>query len=536
MEQHLWRVRDAAALRARAHAVRARHAQRSTRPHPHPRPPALARSSSSSSSPPATQSSPPLGTPSSERHSHAALARVRFEAIHVLLESSPSLPSSPTPLRTRKRAHERDEPPRRVHARVESPLARHATPFPGRRVPVPAPRTPGTPNSLVLSHCARTRLLGQDTPRTPGAAWSEDDPPSDFSLPAIQVSPPPCEIDAVVARSAHPHAQRPCQRDYAATLLAADRAALERLTWRIDLAMAALACADDTPRAALRAAQSTASLLMDAWNPTSPAVLESSPPRLRMNPDVGLTSGSMLSNGTQLAARYRTLGAIGAETAQSLATHVANTIWYMAVRDPRRRFPRPCTVAEYAAQLAALLAQWEALEESMHARKLPVHHVADIACCSAPSSGCAAALPVSAVMRRIIPARLRRLFAETLGAQFSTALLKVHGPPAVPIVDAARFLGELFKRHAAVDLECISRWLEQLLHEPPVSAHVEGACAILLLAHPQLRHRLVCHSQDTPSSPQKRHSLLDGWVARLVHISTCAALSPQLGDCIKVCC
>lgn len=525
MEQHLWRVRDAAALRAHTHALRSR-ATRGTRPAV--RSP-LARSSSS---PPVTQSSPPLGTPSPERHSEATLARARFESIHALLDSSSSLPSSPTPLQQRKRAHEPEEPPRRVHPRVDTPVF-PATPYSTHCVH--APRTPESPHSLVLSHYARTRLLGQETPRTPGGTWSERDSASDFSLPAIQVSPPPCEIDAVITRSALSHTERAGQRDYAAALLAADHAALERLTWRIDLAMAGLACADDTPRTAAHAAQSTAALLMDAWNPTSPAVLASSPASLRMNPDVGMPSGSMLSNSTHLAARYRALGAIGGETAQSLATHIANTIWYMAVRDPRRTFARPCTLAEYVSRLTAHLAQWETLEESMHARTIPVHHVADIYCCNTPNSDCAAALPVSAMIRRLVPMRLRQLFSNALDGQFRASLLAVHAPSAVSVVDAARFLGELFRRHSTVDLDCVTTWLDQLLGEPPVPAHIEGACAVLLLAYPQLQRRFVCHSQRMCSSPNERRCLLDELVARLVQVSTCASVSPQLADSIKVC-
>ncbi|WFD33790.1 hypothetical protein MCUN1_000607 [Malassezia cuniculi] len=532
MEQHLWRVRDAAALRARAHAsAHAWHARSVTatqfsRAHTRTlaRSP-LARSSSSSSSPVA-QSSPPLGSSSSDTHAGATLARVRFESIHVLLDSSSSLPSSPTPL-TRKRTRDPESSFRRVQARVENTPAA----CPGRHL---AQRTPESPHSLVLGHCARTRLLGKGTPRTPGATWS-DDPPSDFSLPAIQVTPPACEIESVVARSALEHTAPAGQREFAAKLLAADHAALERLTWRIDLAMAGIACAEDAPRATMRAAKSTATLLMEAWNPTSAAALASSPPSLRMNPDVSIESGSMLSGSTQLAAQYRTLGTVGGETALAVANHLANTAWYMALRDPRRTFPRPGTLAEYLAHLGTLLAEWETLEQSMHARQLPVHHLADIECCSIAGTECSACLPVSAVIRRLIPVRLRKLFSEVIEAQARTALLRASFESSnVSIIDVCRFLGELFKHHSTVDADMVSSWLTTLLGEPLVPARIEGACALLLLAYPRLQRRFVCHSQGMLSSPQSEVNVLGESISRLAKISASPQVPPQLGECIKV--
>ena len=525
MEQHLWRVRDAAALRARAHALRPR-----TRPARSP----LARSSSS----PVTQSSPPLIISSSDSSpSDAAFARVRFESLHALFaeSSSPPLPSSPTPLPSRKRPRAPDATSRRVYARVESTPSLALSPHPRR---ILAPRIPETPNALVLTHYARARLLGHGTPRTPAGSWPDSaDTSTDTRVPAIQVTPPPCEVDAVVARSSTlVHDAPPDQRAYAAALLAADHAALERLTWRLDLALATLACASDAPPlVAARTARSIATLLMEAWNPPSTAALATSPPSLRMNPDIQMTPGNMLSCGAELALRYRTIGTIGGVTASALANHLADTVWFMVVRDPRRTFQRPEILAEFVTHFCALLIQWETLEQSMHARQLPVHHLAEIQCCSAPATDCETCAPVSGVIRTLIFTRMRRIFADALHVHTrTTTFLQPQGQPGIALVDAARFIGELFKRHAVVDTAIVSTWLDALLHDPPRPTHVEGACALLLLAYPQLQYRFVCHSQTTCDAPEGSQNILDQCVPRLAALGTSTSIPTQLQECIKV--
>ena len=468
---------------------------------------------------------------------------MRFESLHALFieSSSPPLPSSPTPLPSRKRPHAPDATPRRVYARVESTPSLAVSPHPRR---ILAPRIPETPNALVFTHYARARLLGHGTPRTPAAAWQDSADAADSStgtrVPAIQVTPPPCEVDAVVARSSTlVHTAPPDQRAYAAALLAADHAALERLTWRLDLALATLACASDAPPpvVAARTARSTATLLMEAWNPPSTAALATSPPSLRMNPDIQMAPGNMLSCGAELASRYRTIGTIGGVTANALANHLADTVWFMVVRDPRRSFQRPEVLAEFVTHLCALLIQWETLEQSMHARQLPVHHLAEIQCCSAPATDCEKCAPVSGVIRTLILTRMRRIFADALHAHTrTTTFLRPHGQPGIALVDAARFIGELFRRHAVVDTAIVSTWLDALLRDPPQPTHVEGACALLLLAYPQLQHRFVCHSQTTcdTTAPKSSQNILDQCVARLAALGTSTSIPTQLQQCIKV--
>ena len=157
---------------------------------------------------------------------------------------------------------------------------------------------------------------------------------------------------------------------------------------------------------------------------------------------------------------------------------------------------RPALLARFCAAALDALTLWEARETRTHPRTLPVARAdAPVATSTALHHAWTHALRHQLSdarhalhMRAHAPGTLEvpRAGAErTLGAAQRTSA-RLHG---AAVVDAARFLGELFCVRAVVDHACVAEWLDTLLLTPRSWVHVplhelEAACALLLLVAP----------------------------------------------------
>lgn len=283
----------------------------------------------------------------------------------------PTADSSPTPAR--------GPAPKRAGTPAAHTRAVPTRPVPRRRPPLArtlalGPRSPSS--TSPFDHAVRSRLHGRTPPRTPGGAWRAPTPrapsprilasPHAPSPPSILVSPPTADIESVLARGGAPriapHAplRREWQFAFVSTLLARDQAALEKLKWHLDLALAALACApahDDAlvhrPRLVMRVAQQCARRvvreLVRAWEPASAADFLVSPPSFRRSSVTREALAAGAHGAAQAAWASHIAGVLGAEIVEQIAAHLTQTLWYMAAwyaahsrQGPPARVRAPC--------------------------------------------------------------------------------------------------------------------------------------------------------------------------------------------------
>ncbi|WFD41644.1 hypothetical protein MPSI1_000276 [Malassezia psittaci] len=171
--------------------------------------------------------------------------------------------------------------------------------------------------------------------------------------------------------------------------------------------------------------------------------------------------------------------------------------------DRRRAFARPLLLAKYCTGLVEHLRRWEAQETGSDSRKL-------IFAPSDNSSVHPHSISTSKAIRQSVHSALLQEFQDAQQSRqqsrYDTAKLKVPNRRLSTLpsktsdnqdrklqgkttVDAARFLGELFREHTFVDQSIVVSWLKSLLLEPRSWVDVpfydlEAACALLLLIGP----------------------------------------------------
>ncbi|WFD05998.1 cysteine synthase [Malassezia vespertilionis] len=379
-------------------------------------------------------------------------------------------------------------------------------------------RAPRSPSSMSpFTNPSRTQ-------RTPGGMFARSSDPASPTLhiassspapPCILVSPPAGDVESLIARSelcmgsVRREVRHEWQFAYISTLLARDQLALEKLCWKLDLTFAALACAKDHDQAlaknpalassiAKKAAQHTLMLLMNAWRPQTTQDFTYSPPSFRLS-SVSRETMEMPQNAAHIAWAQRVSGMLGVQAAEKIVLHIVHTVWYMVVHDANRAFARPYLAAQFCKHFLACTDRWVAQESCADTRKLPFLHL------EIGQPGNVDMAPTSTVLRwTFVHALHQKLETALAGMQRRTIhSLQIPSPhtkraayrgelaaqalDSKAVVDAARFLGELFCADAVVGQKCVAQWLRLLLlSERPwiaiVPQELEAACALLLLA------------------------------------------------------
>lgn len=321
--------------------------------------------------------------------------RVRFQSVHVrktarethvsssssdllvVQSSSPCHDATPQPAKRPCTEQDVGSSPTPAHApAAKRPRTDQKTgvttpkrPIPRRRI---APREmtlgPRSPSALspFRSLAARSRLQGRTPPRSPGGMWRQGEhgvtAAEALAPPSILVSPPAADIEAVIAKST-----RGCralrripirhewQFAFASTLLTRDQAALEQLQWQLDLAFASLSGAPTRdavlvhhPRLAVRLARQSAgkvmSIVMRAWKPSTSTEYACSPPSFRLASLARESLDAAGASGAAHAAWAQQISAVlGADTAEKIAVHLVQTLWYMVAQYVAWLTQRLCT-------------------------------------------------------------------------------------------------------------------------------------------------------------------------------------------------
>lgn len=386
------------------------------------------------------------------------------------------------------------------------------------------PRTPSSP--FLAIQPVRSRLQGQQTPRTPGSMWWSEESPTTPppSPPMIIVSPPEADVQAIVdqcTKTANTTQGRPeWQFAYVSTLLIRDQAAFEKLAWKLDGIMAHLASShahstswyqDNLIHLATRTSKHIVHLLKRAWKPETADEYAYSPPSFRQTSITHAWAqykNLVHSGRSQQACWSQHLSAsIGVEMAEKITLHIVSTMWYMVVQDPKRPFSRPTLMGELCRHLHEEFVQWECEEASQDTRALAVAHLAAL-------STKTGAYPMSAVLRMTmitsLKAKWESIQDQTRTQQDATSYLQVPGTiqkqattqlprqcvraassllPDVEgnqFIDAVRWFGELVRLNVLDTPELLARWLRAFfLHSIPwiqiPMYELEAGCALLLL-------------------------------------------------------
>ncbi|PKI84934.1 hypothetical protein MVES_001255 [Malassezia vespertilionis] len=349
-------------------------------------------------------------------------------------------------------------------------------------------RAPRSPSSMSpFTNPSRTQ-------RTPGGMFARSSDPASPTLhiassspapPCILVSPPAGDVESLIARSelcmgsVRREVRHEWQFAYISTLLARDQLALEKLCWKLDLTFAALACAKDHDQAlaknpalassiAKKAAQHTLMLLMNAWRPQTTQDFTYSPPSFRLS-SVSRETMEMPQNAAHIAWAQRVSGMLGVQAAEKIVLHIVHTVWYMVVHDANRAFARPYLAAQFCKHFLACTDRWVAQESCADTRKLPFLHL------EIGQPGNVDMAPTSTVLRwTFVHALHQKLETALAGMQRRTIhSLQIPSPhtkraayrgelaaqalDSKAVVDAARFLGELFCTDKT------RRWMDRIL-------------------------------------------------------------------------
>lgn len=385
-----------------------------------------------------------------------------------------------------------------------------------------------------------SRLHGRTPLRVPGGMWGRGHgkttaTPTIPTPPSILVSPPAADVEGVIRRSeAYSYNLRavPIRHEwqfaFISTVLMRDQLAVNKLQWQLDLIFAAFACSparDEVlvhrphlaTRLAHQAARQTTKLLKSAWKPSSTCEYLYSPPSFRCASITRETSEVAPDEASSAHAIWaqRISGILGTEIAEKLTRHVVETIRYMTTwyapttdpSDPQRGFSRPCMMAQFCALYMQLLQEWHEEEMAEKARKLPLHHV-----CAGAAGSNVEPVYTSVALRRLFVHTLQTTLEGTLadikqpltpvrmlqvpGAGTGSRTLTTMTPPrrikqhnSASVIDAARFVGELFRAGVVVDRGIVASWLAAFLLTARTWIDVpmyelEAACALLLLVGP----------------------------------------------------
>lgn len=400
-------------------------------------------------------------------------------------------------------------------------------PIPRRRtLPPLEPRSPSSPFLAVQP--IHSRVHGQLTPRTPGRMWPCA-PPSSPAPPTILVSPPEADIRAIIAKTARPAGAAAVSPEwqfaYVGTLLARDQAAFEKLAWRLDLVFTGLATAHVEFRdqfaphmahIAKQAARQVMHLLTCAWKPHTTDDYAHSPPSFRVRSLTQALTRTAAPDAPQILWTQKLAAMVGADLTLRLVQHIIDTVWYMAVQDPKRPFVRPQLMAYFCLHWREYVRRWEAQEAGTDTRLLPTTQLPVLHDAHVPVP---AHVPTSTLLRLLFEHMWLAKFAlanERNGdAAYSTTHLQVPlasspcacRPPlhaeaeSACIVDAARLLGEMYRLRALHAWGIVRTWLQALLlHGQPWMQvplyELEAGCALLLLTGASMHHGWAVQQLD----------------------------------------